>query len=173
MKNEKNECRAERFRLSACSIKQREGGMVKFLFFTTRPKEFAKEIAYVHSLSVLYSIELLVVYTRTKLVSSISALTEKMTIAILIASSAEELEGLICLKQQFGSITTILVLPDDLTETLQKAMLLNPLYFMTIQDNFSHFASAFSELSNIYVRHFNSQSQRLMLDDAACAAMTI
>ena len=133
--------------------------MINFLFYTTEPQKFAEEITHIHSLSVLHSIELFIVCNSAKLMSSVSVLPKEKTIAILIASTAKELEDLILLQQQFSSISTILVLPDDLTETLQMGMLLSPIYFMTIQDNFSHFASATRDISNIYVEHFDPQPQ--------------
>ena len=72
--------------------------------------------------------------------------------------SQEELDNLINVKQYFKALPTILVLPDDNIETLQRGMLLNPLYFLAKHAGLNQFSLAVSELCHIYTDHFRQPS---------------
>jgi hypothetical protein len=74
-------------------------------------------------------------------------------------SENEELEDLVNLKEYFSSIPTILVLPDDNIETLQRGMLLHPLYFMAKHAELCQYSFAVNELCYIYEDRLN-QSDR-------------
>ena len=58
------------------------------------------------------------------------------------------------IKEQFGAIPTVLILPDENTETFQKGMLLQPFYFMAKQDHIRQFSLAINELCQIYKDYF-------------------
>ena len=130
--------------------------MTKFIIYATSLDLFAQEISHIHSLLVSSNTEeLLVLNNKTELISLIPNLCNERTVAILFASSSDELDDLVSIKEQFGAISTVLVLPDDQTETLQRGMLFNPLYFMTKQDELRHYSLAINELCHIYEDHFN------------------
>lgn len=131
--------------------------MVKVIFYAPRSQIFSGDIAFFFPWCMLQPIKLITVHARHALISSVGELNRDRVILILAASSNTDLEELISLKEMFLSLPTILILPDDSLETLQKGMLLNPVYFMTIQDDFCHVSDAVMNLNNIYIQHYNPQ----------------
>ena len=129
--------------------------MVKFIFYATRPELFAQEIAHIKSLLLMYNTKSVIITDRTHLVCLAPQLSKENHVVLLFVSSGEELEDLVILKKYFGSIPTILILPDDNTETLQRGMLLHPLYFMAKHAELSQFSLAVNEICHIYEDHFN------------------
>ena len=129
--------------------------MVEFIFYATRPELFTQEIAHIKSLLLTYDTQSIIITDRTHLVCLSPQLSKENNVVLLFASSDEELEDLVNLKECFGSIPTILVLPDDNTETLQRGMLLHPLYFMAKHAELSQYSFAVNELCHIYEDHNN------------------
>lgn len=119
---------------------------VRFVFFATRIDLFAQEIAHIRALLFTHDTESVIMTDSSQLISLIPHLQRESSVVLLFASSNEELEELILMKEHFGSIPTILVLPDDNTETLQKGMLLHPLYFMARHAELRQFTLAVDEL---------------------------
>ena len=129
--------------------------MVEFIFYATRPELFAQEIAHIKSLLLTYNTKSVIITDRTQLVCLAPQLSKENNVVLLFASSDEELEDLLNIQEYFGSIPTILVLPDDNTETLQRGMLLHPLYFMAKHAELSQYSFAVNELCHIYKDHNN------------------
>jgi hypothetical protein len=133
--------------------------MVKFIFYATRPGLFGQEIAHIKSLLLTYNTKSVIITDRTQLVCLAPQLSKENNVVLLFASSDEELEDLVNLKEYFSSIPTILVLPDDNIETLQRGMLLHPLYFMAKHAELCQYSFAVNELCYIYEDRLN-QSDR-------------
>lgn len=136
--------------------------MVKFIFFATNPELFTQEISHIKSLLLTYNSESVIITETYQLISLTSQLSKEKSVVILFASSNEELEDLQNIKESLGAIPTILVLPDDNTMTLQRGMLLKPLYFMAKHSELSQFSVAVNEIYNIYEDHF-SQTGRFSM----------
>lgn len=132
--------------------------MVRILFYATQLEMFSQEISHLQSL--LFDTELLFISDRTDLICMLPELCREQTVVILFASSDEELEDLVNIKEKFASMPTVLVLPDDHVETFQKGMLLHPLYFMARQDDFRYFSSAIDDLCHIYKNHPHKSVRR-------------
>lgn len=98
----------------------------------------------------MYNTESVVITDSNRLLCLTSQLCKEKNIIILFATSDEELEGLVNLREHLGAIPTILVLPDDNTKTLQRGMLLSPLYFMAKNAELNQFSLAVNELCHIY-----------------------
>lgn len=124
--------------------------MIRFIFYATRPELFVQEIKHIHSLLFSYHARFVIINDRVELLSFIPESRKESTVLLLFASTHEELEDLVNIKEQFSAIPTVLVLPDDCTETVQKGMLLHPLYFMTKHDDPRDFSSAINQLCHIY-----------------------
>ena len=135
--------------------------MIKFVFYATSPELFAQEITHIKSLLLMHNAKSVVVTNRTHLESLVPQLNKKDNVILLFASSDEELEDLVNIKELFSSIPTILVLPDDNTKTLQRGMLLHPLYFMTKHAERSQFSLVVNELYHIYEDHNNQSNQTI------------
>ena len=132
--------------------------MVRFIFYATRPELFAQEIAHIKSLLLMYNTKSVIITDRTLLVCLAPQLSKENNVVLLFASSDEELEDLVNIKEYFGLIPTILVLPDDNTKTLQRGMLLHPRYFMAKHAELSQFSLAVNELCHIYEEHNNQRA---------------
>lgn len=132
--------------------------MVKIVFYTSKPQRFSADIARYLSWSFLQSIDLITVNENKRLISTIAGLKKEKIIIVLVALSISELEELICLKQEFNSLPKILILPDNSVDTLQKGMLLSPVYFMSVQDDFRHVATSIMNLRNMYIMHHEEQN---------------
>ena len=124
--------------------------MVKFILFASRLELFTKEIAYIQSQLIAYNSEIAITDNTFKFISLIANSRKEENVAILFASSDDELQQFLDLKKHLCPIPTILVLPDDHIETLQKGMLLSPLYFMAKHAEFNQFSVAINELCHIY-----------------------
>ena len=133
--------------------------MVEFIFYATRPELFAQEIAHIKSLLLKYNTKSVIITDQTHLICSTPQLSKENNVVLLFASSDEELEDLLNIQEYFGPIPTILVLPDDNTETLQRGMLLHPLYFMAKHAELCQYSFAVNELCYIYEDRLN-QSDR-------------
>lgn len=133
--------------------------MFKFIIYATRVEMFAQEIAHIRSLLDAYDTELAIISDRAELVCLIPGLNRESAAAVLFASSDEDLEYLVKIKEHFGSIPTVLVLPDDRTETFQTGMLLNPLFFMSKNETLMHLSFTINELCYIYKDRFSEPSQ--------------
>ena len=124
--------------------------MIRFVFYANRPEIFSQEISHIQSLLIQHNTELLIINDRAKLILLIPQLCQEKSVAILCASTTDELDDLMMVREEFASIPTVLVLPDDHTETFQRGMLLNPLYFMARQDDLRHVSLAINELCHCY-----------------------
>ena len=129
--------------------------MVEYVFFVTHPEVFAKEIAHIKSLLMMYNTRSMVIDDSDRFLYLIPQLSKQKSIIILFATSNEELEDLISFREHLGAIPTILVLPDDNTRTLQKGMLLSPMYFMAKNSEVNQFSLAIDELHHIYEDYFH------------------
>lgn len=128
--------------------------MVKFILYSTSTELHIQEIDHIQSILDYYNAELLVVNDTDKLIHLINGIEKTYTAVIFFVSSYEELENLVIVKEKFGQIPTILILPDNESKTLQRGMTLNPVFFMSKQDDKRHISLAVNELCYIYDEHF-------------------
>ena len=89
--------------------------MVTFIVYAARLDLFTQEILHIKSLLGSYDTDLLILNNKNKLISLIPGLCKNKTAAIFFASSKEGLEDLVGIKEQFGAIPTVLILPDENT----------------------------------------------------------
>lgn len=128
--------------------------MVKFIFYATRPEIFVQEISHIESLLQFYNTRSLLITDRTQLICLLPQLRKENNVILLFTHSDKDLDDLINIYEQFNAIPTILVLPDDNTQTLQRGMLLHPLYFMAKHAELNQFSLAVNEIYHIYGDHF-------------------
>lgn len=129
--------------------------MVKFIFYASKPELFNKEITHIKFLLTMYSTESVIISDWSKLYCLIPHLHKENDVVFLFVSSNEELERFVRIRECFDSVPMIVVLPDDKTETLQKGMILNPVYFLTQNAEPSQLLSAVNELCKIYESYFD------------------
>lgn len=140
-------------------VYQQEGGqaMVRFILYASKPAIFTQEIAHIQSLAVTCHSSVLITDNLFKLIHLVAQTSKQESVAILFAATDEELKNLVELRGRISSIPTILVLPDDDIDTLQKGMLLSPLYFMARYAETSQFTVAINELCHIYAEYNHTQ----------------
>ena len=131
--------------------------MIKFIFFATSPELFSQEISHIKSLLLTYNSEWAIITDKSQLVLLAPELNKESSVVILFASSDKELEDLLEIKESFGAIPTVLVLPNDNTMTLQRGMMLHPLNFMAKHSGLNQYSVAVSEIYNIYEDHFHQK----------------
>ena len=124
--------------------------MVRFIFYATKPELFSQELSHIKRLLLSYDTETILITDRTQLVCLMPQLDRKDSVVLLFASTDEELDDLVQIKQHFGAIPSILILPDDNTSALQRGMLLHPLYFMSKHAELNQYSLAVDELCRIY-----------------------
>ena len=132
--------------------------MTNFIFYATKPELFSQEITHIESLLAKFTTKSLIISDRIQLICLIPKLCKESSVVLLFASSDEELEDLVNIKERLGAIPTILILPDDDTETLQRGMLLHPLYFLTQHAELNQFSYAVNELCHIYEGYFDQNT---------------
>lgn len=134
--------------------------MINFILFATNPKLFADEITHIKSLLQRNGTESVIINDRTELICLIPKLCKEKSVVLLFASSGEELDDYVNIRECFGAISVVLILPDDDTARLQRAMLLHPLYFIAKHAVLNHFSLAVNDLCDIYANHFTEQTTR-------------
>ena len=128
--------------------------MIKFILFSTKPNLFTEEITHIKFLLRRSGTESIIVNDRTELILLIPQLSKEESVVMLFASSSDELNDFVNIRQLFGSVSIVLILPEDNTEMLQQAMLLHPVYFMAKNAELSQFSLAVNDLCNIYGKSF-------------------
>lgn len=129
--------------------------MVTFLLYTSKLESFAREALHLRSLVLSYKARMLIMEDTEQLARMLTKLKDEMTVAVLLASSTEELEELVEIREHLHSIPSVLILPDERVQTLQMTMLLNPFYFTAKHECLRPLTLAIDELMQIYQNHLN------------------
>jgi hypothetical protein len=124
--------------------------MVKIFFYTSTPKKFGTEITCTLAFSVVNSFQFHSVYSQNKLKEMLQNEMDATPIVILAATTHQELDELLPLRQQHKDFPVVLLLGDDTDETIHKAHKFHPRFLTTVHHDFNYVLSVVEQLSKTY-----------------------
>ena len=118
----------------------------KILFYASRPEKFPTEITCINSFSYSNACTFLPVYNGTYLSDYMQNSEKNEMIAILTATSEEEMTDLVLMKDLFDTIPIILIISDESDSMVHKAHKLRPRFLATFDDDFNSILSVVENL---------------------------
>ena len=124
--------------------------MVKIFFYTSTPKKFGTEITCTLAFSIDNTYQFHPVYSQNKLKELLRNEVGETPIVILAATTHQELDELLPLRQQHKDFPVVLLLEDESEETIHKAHKFHPKFLTTVHHDFNHVLSVVEQLSKTY-----------------------